>query len=280
MNPLDVLRRIEYYGAVVPRDAKGILFIRKASVAVLAAERRKTILDLVQEQGAVDVSELSRRFHTSQSTIRRDLERLSSHGEVRRTHGGAVAIDSGVVQIPQIDKVAQRIGQAAAKLIRPGETVFVGPGPLCHITARFLSARSDLTIITNSLEIAWMLYQNTEIPLVLTGGPVLRPGGALTGQVVLRTMDAMRADRLIIEVAGVDPVEGLTSDQFPLAEMLGPFLGTVAHVTVLVASDRLGRVGAAWLGAVRDADVIITGRDAPASIAWDLSETGIKVTLV
>jgi len=256
------------------------LFVAKVGAAVLAAERRKAILELVQERGAVDVPELSLHFHTSQSTIRRDLERLASNGEVRRTHGGAVAVDPGAAHIQQIDQVSQRIGQAAAKLIRPGETVFVGPGSLCHIAARFLSARSDLTIITNALEIAWMLYQTSETPLVLTGGPVLRPGGALTGQVVLRTMDAMRADRLIVEVAGVDPLEGLTSDQFPLAETMRPLLDAVAHVTVLVASDRLGRVGAAWLGDVSDADVIITGRDAPASIAWDLSETGTKVTLV
>jgi DeoR/GlpR family transcriptional regulator of sugar metabolism len=247
---------------------------------VLAAERRRAIVRLVQEQGAVDVSGLSRRFRTSQSTIRRDLERLDSHGELRRTHGGAVAVDQGLVQVQPFDQVAQRIGSAAAKLIRPGETVFVGPGRLCHSAARALSARSDLTVITNALEIAWLLFQTAETPLVLTGGPLIRPGGVLTGQVVLRTMETMRADRLIVEVTGVDPLEGLTSDQFTLAETMRPILDTVNHVIVLVASDRLGRVGAAWLGDVSDADVIITGRDAPTSIAWDLSETGTEVKLV
>ena len=46
------------------------------------------------------------------------------------------------------------------------------------------------------------------------------------------------------------------------------------------ATERLGRAGAAWLGPVSEADVIITGRDAPTPIVWDLSETGVKVTLV
>lgn len=247
---------------------------------VLAAERRREIVRLVQEQGAVDVPELSQRFGTSQSTIRRDLERLDAHGELRRTHGGAIAIDPILAQTQRFDEVAQRIGSAAARLIRPGETVFVGPGRLCHSAARALSARSDLTIITNALEIAWMLYQTAETPLVLTGGPVLRPGGELTGQVVLRTMETMRADRLILEVMGVDPLEGLTGDQFTLAETMRSILDAVNHVIVLVASDRLGRVGAAWLGDVSDVDVIITGRDAPTSIAWDLSETGTEVKLV
>jgi DeoR/GlpR family transcriptional regulator of sugar metabolism len=236
---------------------------------------------LVNEQGAVDVPDLSQRFHTSQSTIRRDLERLALRGELQRTHGGAIAIDTGGgAQLSQTDLVSRRIGHAAAELVQPGETVFVGPGPLCLLAARFLASRTDLTVITNALDVAWMLFESAEIPLVLTGGPVLRPGGELAGQVVLRTMDAMRADQLIVEVAGVDPLEGLTSDRFPLAETMRPIFDAVAHVIVLVASDRLGRVGAAWLGDISDADVIITGRDAPTAIAWDLSEIGTKVALV
>ena len=247
---------------------------------MLAAERREAILKLVQEQGAVTVPDLSQRFHTSSSTIRRDLEWLAGQGALYRTHGGAVAIDPSVSGPKAADGGARRIGQAAAALIGPGETVFIGPGPLCLVTVQCLCDRSDLTIITNSLEVAWTLYQDSDLALILTGGPVARPSGALVGQVALQALGTLRADRLVIEVAGVSPLEGLTSDQLPQAEVLRPLLESVAQVTVLVAARRVGRVGPAWLGAVSEADVIITGREAPASIAWDLSETGVKVTLV
>jgi len=249
-------------------------------VAVLAAERREAILKLVQEHGTVRVPDLSQRFDTSSSTIRRDLEWLASQGRIQRIHGGALAVDTPARVSPEIDDVAKRIGKAAAGLVQPNETLFIGPGPLCQVAAQFLCGRTDLTIITNSLEVAWIVYQNSDLPLVLTGGPVARPGGALVGQVALRAMETLRADRLIIEVAGASPLEGLTSDQFSHAEVLRTLLESVAQVTVLTAPQRLGRVGAAWLGPVSDVDVIITGRDAPSSIAWDLSETGVKVTLV
>lgn len=249
-------------------------------MAVLAVERREAILRLIQERNIVSVPELSQRFRISSSTIRRDLEWLASQGELRRTHGGAVAVEPCAVGVQRIDEVARRIGQAAADLVLPGETIFIGPGPLCQVMAQLLCDRTDITVITNALEIAWILYQNSDLSLILTGGPVLRPGGALVGQVALKAMDALRADRLVIEVAGVSPIEGLTSDQLSQAEVLRPLLESVAQITVVAAPDRLGRAGAAWLGAVSDADVIITGRDAPSSIAWDLSETGVKVTLV
>ena len=249
-------------------------------MAVLAAERREAILRLTREKGAVHVPELSQRFHTSSSTIRRDLEWLASRGTLQRTYGGAVALDMPT-RVPQVaDDVARRIGQAAAGLVLAGETVFIGPGPLCEATAKSLCSRTELTVITNSLDVAWTLYRDSNAALVLTGGPVVRPSGALVGQVALQAMESLRADRLILEVAGVSPVDGLTSDQLTQAEVLRPLLESVGQVVVLAAAERLGRAGPAWLGPVSDADVIITARDAPASIAWDLSETGVKVTLV
>ena len=67
-----------------------ILYHRENKGTMLAAERRKAILNLVHEQSVVYVADLSRRFDTSSSTIRRDLARLSTEGELQRTYGGAV----------------------------------------------------------------------------------------------------------------------------------------------------------------------------------------------
>ena len=247
---------------------------------MLKAERRVAILKLVQEQGAVHVPDLSQRFQVSPSTIRRDLEWLAVQEEIRRTYGGAVAADAPPGGATETSAVASRIGRAAADLIIPGETVFIGPGPLCQATAQHLCDRSEVTILTNALEVAWIFYRASSLPLIVTGGPVVRPGGALVGGLMLRAMETLRADRLIIEVAGVSPVEGLTGEQLAQAEVMRPLLESVSQVVVLTTADRLGRTGAAWLGPVSEADVIITGRDAPSAIAWDLSETGVKVTLV
>jgi DeoR/GlpR family transcriptional regulator of sugar metabolism len=247
---------------------------------VLAAERRAAIFNLVQEHGSVYVPELSQRFRVSPSTIRRDLEWLADQRGIQRIYGGAVAADTPSRMAQEADSVAKRIGQAAADLITPGETVFIGPGPLCRATARRLCGRSGVTVLTNAIEVAWTLYQGSDLPLIVTGGPLVRPGGALIGQLAQRALETLRADRLVIEVAGVSPIEGLTGEQLAQAELVRPLLESVSQVVVLVAAERLGRTGAAWLGPVSEVDFIITGRDASSAIAWDLSETGVKVTLV
>jgi DeoR/GlpR family transcriptional regulator of sugar metabolism len=247
---------------------------------MLTAERRQTILKLVQTAGSVYVPELSQRFHVSPSTVRRDLEWLADQGQVQRIYGGAMALPSPPAAPATTDDAAQRIGRAAAGLVSAGETVFIGPGGLCRATAQNLCSRSDVTVITNALGVAWTLHHSADLSLIVVGGSLARPSGALVGQLALNAMETLRADRLIIEAAGVSPVEGLTADQLPLADVLRPVLESASQVMVLVAAERLGRTAAAWLGPVSAADVMITGREADPALVWDLSESGVKVTLV
>ena len=57
---------------------------------MLAIERREQILELLRQHKRVLVGELSRRYHVSEETIRRDLERLEREGYATKTYGGAV----------------------------------------------------------------------------------------------------------------------------------------------------------------------------------------------
>src|SRR5262249_52526265 len=57
---------------------------------VLAAERRRLVLQAIGSRHAVSVAELADRLRVSTMTIRRDLESLASQGMLTRVHGGAV----------------------------------------------------------------------------------------------------------------------------------------------------------------------------------------------
>ena len=57
---------------------------------MLALERRNLILEKLQEEKRVVVSELSHLFGVSEETIRRDLEKLEQDGYATKSYGGAV----------------------------------------------------------------------------------------------------------------------------------------------------------------------------------------------
>lgn len=256
--------------------------VSEAAVPTLAAERRAVIVDLVAREGAVRAADLAVRFKVNTATIRRDLQVLESLGEVRRVHGGAVAVEeAGAENSAPVASQAQeaRIGQAAAEMVAAGETLFLGSGRLSVEVARRLAAHSQLTIVTNGLEVAHWVATHTRHALIVTGGQSEGRGLGLEGPITRAALSDLRADTVIMELGGVSAVDGLTDDSLSRAEIARLLLGIGSRVVVLVAPERVGRAAAAYVAPVSEADAVVTTREAPSAFLWDLSEAGVQIVL-
>jgi DeoR family transcriptional regulator of aga operon len=251
----------------------------------LTAERRAAIARIVAQSGAIRVADLAARFDVNPATIRRDMKVLAEQGALRRVHGGAVAVEQAKPTSSDVSSGAPqaRIGRAAAELVADGETVFLGTGQLQVEVACFLVARSRLTVVTNDLKVAHWVAANTTHALIVTGGQLEgrghTPGMALVGSPARAVLSTLRADHVVLELGGVSAVEGLSCDSLPQAEIAQVLLDTGAQVIVLVSAERVGRVAAAWIAPISAADVVVTAREAPSSVLWDLSESGVRIVL-
>ncbi len=248
---------------------------------MLSVQRQQAIGQLVAQHGVVNVVDLARQFGVSASTIRRDLEQLESQGQVRRIHGGAAA-PNAITGRPalSVELEASRIGQAAARRVRPDETVFLGPGRLTLEAAKALAAREGVTVVTNCLEIAHWLANNARLTVVVTGGRVGRPRSGMDGPLVTHALQSLRADRVFIEAAGVSPDQGLMGADLAQAELCRDLIVASGEVIALASPERVGRVGGVWIAPAGDLDVIITGRKAEEALLWDLSQLGIGIETV
>ncbi len=56
----------------------------------MTAERRRSIMHILQRDGKVLATDLSKSLHVSEDTIRRDLRELADAGMLLRVHGGAL----------------------------------------------------------------------------------------------------------------------------------------------------------------------------------------------
>jgi len=231
--------------------------------------------------GEVRVSDLTKRFEVDASTIRRDLHALATQKAIKRVHGGAIAVQGPEEKIANEAQtaVAARIAQAVASSIGNEETVFLGPGELTLALAKKLASHSRLTVVTNGLEIAYWTAANTSHTLIVIGGQVGGYDLALGGELARRAFTSMRADKVILEYAGVSAIGGLTADSLPQAEIARILMGIGAEIIILVAPQRISRVAVAFVAPVTDADVIVTAREAPSSALWDLSEAGVRIVL-
>ena len=62
-------------------------------------ERRQAILRKLEEKGSVRVRQkLSKELGCSEVTIRNDIKNMDQEGLLKRTHGGALQIDSKTVR--------------------------------------------------------------------------------------------------------------------------------------------------------------------------------------
>jgi len=234
----------------------------------------------VTQDGAARVADLVDRFGVNPATIRRDLKALEEQGKVQRVHGGAVAIQQVAPQETKPSTIQEeRIGQAVAKMIADGETIFLGSGRLPLAVARCLTAHSRLTIVTNGIEIAHWVAAHTQHSLIVTGGQVEGRDMGLVGQLARSALDSLRADRVILDLDGVSAVDGLTDDSLQQAEIARRLLEIGSQIIILVAPDRVGQMAAAHIAPASDADIIATAREAPSAPLWDLSEAGVRIVL-
>ena len=171
--------------------------------------RSPEIIKLANQRSIVRVEELAEYFNVSLQTIRKDLNKLCSDGQLERVHGGAI-IRSHIenIEYEQRKKInlleKQAIGRECAKKIPNEICLFMGIGTSTEIAAKLLLEHKNLLIVTNNLNIANVLKNNTKSEVVITGGNLRKSDGALIGQPALETIKNFKFDLAILGCSALD----------------------------------------------------------------------------
>ena len=250
-------------------------------------KRQATIAKLLLAEGRVLIDRLARRFRVNSMTIRRDLKHLEQSGVAIRCTGGAVAAQRIVLEF-SFDKRRRehleqkiRIGQAAAKRIQSGQTVFLDTGTTTLEVARALSKRSvDCHVLTSSLVVASQLWGHPSIRLSLLGGDVRRGSPDLAGPLTEWMLDKLSADVAFLGSDGIDPQRGCFAAGIESARVAERMAASARRVVVVADGSKLGLAGAARYLKIEQVDELITDKNAPKKIVADLRRRGLAMTLV
>jgi DeoR family transcriptional regulator, aga operon transcriptional repressor len=253
---------------------------------LLIDERRQHILSLIQSQGRVLVGELSRSLNISQITIRKDLEYLQSKGLVQRTHGGALRIQSSALFDPtlkekqkQHSQEKQRIAAAAAKMVEEGQCVMLDSGTTTTAVAHELKGFSQLTVITNAVNIAAELTR-TNLEVILIGGSLRKNSFSLVGPLAEDVLQEMHADILFLGVDGFDPEVGLTTPNFLESRVNRAMVNAARRTVAVCDSTKFNRRSLSRIVPPSAIHCVITDRDLPPATADILRAQNIQVVLV
>jgi DeoR family transcriptional regulator of aga operon len=268
------------------RPAASARRLCQQSRPVLNEERRRAILDLLTRQGRVLVTDLSRHFDTSQVTIRKDLEILHAHGQVHRTHGGALPAREGTLEDPTLREKEKlhrqeklRIAECAAGKVKEGQVVILDSGTTTTAIARALRSFQNLTIVTNAVNIAAELA-GTAVEVILTGGTLRKNSFSLVGPIAEDTLRRLSADLLFLGVDGFDVRYGLSTPNL-LEAKVNRVMVEVAKRTVAVCdSSKFGRRSLSLIVPPSAVQEVISDRTVPKIDLRVLKQAGIEVTLV
>ena len=259
-----------------------------AQSRMLVEERRRRIMDALRKQARVTVGELADRFRVSTVTIRGDLAALGQAGALVRAHGGALPKGDDDGELPITVKKSLRhaeklrIGERAAEMIGPDETIILDSGTTTAEMARVLRRMPvpGLTVVTNALNVAVELANAPRVRVMMLGGVLRAPSRSFVGPEAERTLTEIHADRLFLGVDGFDLDGGLTTPD-PLEAFLNGMMIAVSKEVVVVAdSTKFGRRSLSRIAGVNAVHRIVTDRGIDRRIAAAITDRGISLVTV
>jgi DeoR family transcriptional regulator of aga operon len=253
--------------------------------------RLTAILKELRRSGTVSVESLSADLDVSLVTIRRDLDQLERDGLLHRTHGGAVAIEplfyepfkndrSFQAQLEKFADEKRRIGRAAAALVEKGEAIALTPGTTTTEVIRSLPLNQNITVVTNTVNIAMELSKRKDLDIFVTGGHLRGDWFSLVGPTAIHSLQRMLIHTVFIGADGIDAVWGascLSSDE---SDLNSAMVRLARRRIAVVDHSKFGVVAGWRICQTQDLHILITDTGATDEMIEPFRQAGVDVRRV
>ena len=251
---------------------------------MIQPERKKYILEMLNQHNKVKASEVAEKFGVSMETVRRDLEELEGGGYLRRVYGGAVKGTVYDTEQPydsrQVIHLAEKqaIAKRTVTLLEDGETVFLDGGTtLLEVAKQIRVSKKKLTIITNAVAVAVEIAKNENCTVVLLGGIITKGESITTGFLCNDELSIFHAHKIIIGAAGISKSHGISDYTLEVTFIKRKMVQKADTVICVSDSSKFGKSVLNSVVALEDVDILITDWKAEDDQIRECVEAGIEV---
>ena len=247
------------------------------------SDRVTAILDRLAADGSVNAVGVATDLGVSVATIRRDLTLLDEQNLLTRTHGGAVARDiSYELPVRYRDSHGRSQKQAIARLALRNlpsgpHIVAINGGTTTSEVARLLANRTELTVVTNALNIAGVLVNRPRVKLVVTGGVARSNSYELVGPWAEGTVGRVNVDTAFIGIDGISATGGLSTHDEVEAHINAVMIGRARRVVVVADGSKIGRSLLAHVVDLEAVDELVTDSTADPEELAAIAACGVRV---
>ncbi|QNG37482.1 DeoR/GlpR transcriptional regulator [Geodermatophilaceae bacterium NBWT11] len=248
-----------------------------------AEERQEHILRAARSVGRVEVAELAAELDVAPETIRKDLTALERVGVVRRVHGGAIPVErlgfEPAVAARDVVLTAEkeRIAKAAIAELPDEGAVLIDAGTTTARLADHMPTDRELTVVTNSLQLAGKLAAFPALNVLLLGGRVRSRTLASVDAWALSALAGVYVDLALLATNGVSVERGLTTPDPAEAAIKTAMIGASRRVVLLADHSKVGHDHFAHFGDLDAVDLLITDTGLDERTAAELADAGPRV---
>ncbi|RKP56103.1 DeoR/GlpR transcriptional regulator [Cohnella endophytica] len=229
---------------------------------MLAVTRHQSILECIEKQGTVQVSELSEMLSVTPKTIREDLEKLEEKGLLSRIHGGAMKRSDRSeslfpLEIPNTKhgREKEAIAMYALRYIREGDVIALDAGSTTLEIAKKLP-NAPITVVTNDLLIIRELTGKELVRLVVPGG--YRHRNVLIGNDALDWLTRLNVQKVFLSASGVHDKFGLSVFTGELLDLKKAYLSGAKEIYGVADHSKFDRAALQTFASLDELDVLIT----------------------
>jgi len=240
---------------------------------MLHVERIKEISNTLIQEGTVMVNDLAEKYKVSPSTIRRDLKTVSEKHDIILVYGGAYykkKLDTeGVIELNLATKQTINleekilIAKKAAALIKDGDTIILSSGSTAELILDYLGNFNSINLITQSLSIALKAANISFINLYLPGGRYRNFSGMFYGDLPLKVIEGLSANKIFLGSMGVCIDHGLTHPVLEEISVLKALMKISQEKYLIADSSKFGRVSLAKVADITAFNGLITDDKLP-----------------
>lgn len=246
--------------------------------------RQTQILELVRRRGFVSIEDLAGRFRVTPQTIRRDINELCRRALLRRYHGGA-GLPSSVENLAYTTRQVlcldekRRIARALAARIPDRASLFINIGTTTEEVARALMEHDGLRVITNNLNVAYIMSANQGFEVIVAGGAVRARDRGIIGAATLDAIRQFKVDYGIVGISAIDADGTLLDFDYREVRVAQAIIENSRCVYMAADHTKFGRSAMVRLGRMAQVDSLFTDRDPPPAMREMLAAAEVRVVV-
>lgn len=232
----------------------------------LPSARRKKIVDILKTKDYAEISYLSQKFQVSEMTIRRDIERLEKENSVSKVYGGVrlKELDEREFEDPVEERKIKyamekhAIAKEALNFIEDGDVIAFDASTTAFELSRVIKFKKTVTVVTNNVNIAIELSDDSDITVILLGGFLRKTSLSLTGSAIPKFLESIYIDKAFLSSKALNYNNGVTDSLMDEGEAKQAIIERTNQLFLLADHSKINTVAFFKVCSAKQIDTLIT----------------------